>query len=545
MHKLQVMREDFDYIGHESGANDRSSSVKYLLTLSLFLAVGKVDGKDISQLLFGVANARTPHEFIAFYYEDELRAIRSGNWKLQFAHADRNAPDPDAKGNEGVRGGVTTVKFPNALFDLANAVAESNDVSKKHPDIVTRLSQFADQIRGDLGDSITKTKSHFRRAAGAAEKTIPGSRKPNLLPAVVIPRKAIRVEQRIFESSDRLTLGTEANLSASVRIADIDRDKDLDVVVANGRHWPQQNFLLINQGRARFNVQRRLGEDRSTTYATEVADLDGDGDLDIAVGNDMAPNRIFLNDGSGRFKPGATFGEISSVRSLTLADIDRDKDIDIVATSRGKRNQIYLNDGKGRFGAGRPFGARDDSTIDVAVADLNQDGHPDLVLANRDGQQNYILLNDGRTNFTKRIPFGTGKDQTRTVAVADMDGDKNLDIVVGNIGQPNAVYFGDGKGGVRAAVNFGREDGQTYALAVADMDNDGDLDLVVGNVAQQNAVFFNQGDGKSFREFRFGDKSAATYGLDTGDLNGDGFEDIAVANSGSRNRVFLNRPQKK
>jgi arylsulfatase A len=129
----------------------------------------KVDGKDVSQLLFGAANARAPHQFIGFYYQDELRAIRSGNWKLQFAHADRNAPDPDAIGNEGVRGGVTTVKFPNALFDLASDVTESNDVSEEHPEIVTRLRKFADQIRGDLGDSISNTKSRFRRAAGVAQ----------------------------------------------------------------------------------------------------------------------------------------------------------------------------------------------------------------------------------------------------------------------------------------------------------------------------------------------------------------------------------------
>ena len=97
----------------------------------------------------------------------------------------------------------------------------------------------------------------------------------------VLPRDAVWSEERSFESSSRLTLGTEANFSASVRIADIDRDNDLDVIVANGRHWPQQNFLLITQGRARFNVQRRLGEERVTTYATEVADLDGDGDYSL------------------------------------------------------------------------------------------------------------------------------------------------------------------------------------------------------------------------------------------------------------------------
>jgi hypothetical protein len=358
------------------------------------------------------------------------------------------------------------------------------------------------------------------------------------------PCGSICADERSLESDGRLILGTESNLSASVRIGDIDNDSDLDLVVANGRHWPQPNFLLVNAGRARFTVQRMLGAQRSTSYATEVADLDGDGDLDIAVGNDMAPNQVFLNDGSGNFRVGGSFGTISSVRSLTLADIDRDGDVDILETSRGRQNQIYRNDGKGGFGVGEPFGDRRDSTIDVAVADFDGDGHPDLALANRDGQQNYLLLSEDQANFSRRIPFGSGKDETRSVAVGDLNGDGNVDLVASNIGQPNAVFLGNGKGRLDSEVEFGRGDGRSYALALADMDNDGDLDLVVGNVGQQNAVFFNQGDGVSFRELRFGDESSATYGLAVGDLDSDGFADIAVANSSAQNRVFLNRPRK-
>ena len=60
----------------------------------------------------------------------------------------------------------------------------------------------------------------------------------------------------------------------------------------------------------------------------------------------------------------------------------------------------------------RVFGNRSDSTIDVAVGDLNQDGHPDLVHANRDAQQNVVVLNDGNGGFDRRIPFGSGSDET-------------------------------------------------------------------------------------------------------------------------------------
>ena len=348
-------------------------------------------------------------------------------------------------------------------------------------------------------------------------------------------------ETRRFVTSERLALGVETDLSASVRATDVDGDGNLDVVVANGRHWPGQNYVFLNSGRARFTVQRRLGHDKSTSYAAEPADMNGDGKIDVVVGNDMAPNRIFLNSDDQRFGVGTAFGSVASLRSVTVADMDGDGDVDVLTTCRGRANQILLNDGAGRLVESGTFGTRRDSTIDVAVTDWNNDGHPDLVLANRDSQPNAILLNDGKFGFEKSVPFGTPNEQTRAVAVADMNGDGHTDIVAGNIGQPNRIYLADGNGGFAATADFGREDGRSYALAVADLDNDKDIDIVVGNVGQRNAVFLNHGDGKAFSKVEFGDEANATYSVDKGDFDGDGFTDIVVANSGGRNFVFLNR----
>ena len=339
------------------------------------------------------------------------------------------------------------------------------------------------------------------------------------------------------------TLGDRSLRSAAVHLGDIDGDRDWDVAVAVGRHGPAQNSVFINDGHGRFVEARPFGSGADRTYATPLADLDGDGDLDLAVGNDADPNQIYLNDGQGRFQPGTRFGPPSqNTRNVTLADLDSDRDIDILVANRRAANFIYLNDGSGTFSNGIPFGSGADSTISVAVGDLDADGDLDLVLGNRDGLPNVVLINRGRLRFAAAVPVGDGKAATRSITVADFNGDQRLDILAGNIRSPNHVLLNDGQGRFPKTMDIGRQDGATYSVAAADMDRDGDMDLIVGNNGQANVVYFNDGAARFTTTATFGDPRGRTYAVAVGDLNGDGFADIAVANSGEPDRIFFNVP---
>ena len=152
---------------------------------------------------------------------------------------------------------------------------------------------------------------------------------------------------------------------------DSDGDGDADALLANGRHWAQVNEVYINNGAGQFTFGYPLGPEKATTYASPAGDLDGDGDLDVIVGNDRAENWVYMNDGAGHFERVWSVGpEIEPTRSAQLADLDGDGALDVLVTNRGTPNGFYLNQGDGRFGSKRSFGDPDGSTIAVAVGDV-------------------------------------------------------------------------------------------------------------------------------------------------------------------------------
>jgi hypothetical protein len=340
----------------------------------------------------------------------------------------------------------------------------------------------------------------------------------------------------------RFSFGATKHRSASISLGDINNDGKIDAVVANGRHWPETNYIFYNSGKG-FNSMIALDNLSSTSYATKLVDIDNDSDLDIIEINDNAPHKIYTNDGLGHFKFHSEVGEISNARNGSLGDLDNNGFVDFIITNRGQQNMICYNNGKLNFDCVK-LQTNKNSTIDIAIRDLNGDNLPDLVLANRDNIPNEIFINKGNRQFTKKLDFGSGTFETRSVAIADMNNDGILDIVTGNINGSNIVYFGDKNFTFNQTLLFGSKDTDTYSIALADFNKDGFMDIVTGNYLKPNSVFINL-DGKSFEEIKLSDTSSRTYGVTVGDINSDGWIDIAIANSDDLNLYYLNIFHKK
>src|SRR6478735_1486167 len=99
------------------------------------------------------------------------------------------------------------------------------------------------------------------------------------------------------EFPEAVVLDQASGPSANVSIGDLDGDGDLDIVLAKGRHDPYVDKVLLNDGKGHF-VTSDLGSTADRTYTAALADLDGDGDLDVVISND-APDKklLYLNDG--------------------------------------------------------------------------------------------------------------------------------------------------------------------------------------------------------------------------------------------------------
>lgn len=337
-----------------------------------------------------------------------------------------------------------------------------------------------------------------------------------------------------FSSAQTFAVGSAPGGTAT---ADLNGDGKPDLVTAN--YYDSTVSVLLGNGNGTFQTAVPYSAGPSPTWVA-VGDFNGDSKPDLAVA-DVSGVSILLGNGDGTFQAAVNY-LYTPQTFVTVADVSGDGKADLIlADENSDTITVLLGNGDGTFQSPVSYvtgiGPRT-----VVVMDFNNDGKPDLAVAN--AYYVSVLLNNGNGTFQAPVNYNTGSDP-ESLTVGDFNGDGKSDLAVTSLtSNIVSVMLGNGDGTFQTAVNY-PADTNPGPIATGDFNLDGKLDVVVANDVVSNnggtvSVLLGNGDGSFHPPIPFGAFSNPTA-VTVADFNGDGKPDLAVTNAGTSNvAVFLN-----
>ncbi len=312
------------------------------------------------------------------------------------------------------------------------------------------------------------------------------------------------------------------------------------------------DLVTINPGSNTLDVLAGLGDDQfanpvtvltpSPAQVVRVADFTDNGIPDLAV---LTTNgvSIYLGNGKGGFLPPVNYDAGVDPTGLTVADLSGDGKLDLLVGDVYGDVLILEGNGDGTFRPFEPVKA----AIALAVADLTGNGVPDFIFADQSLNQVSVVygtLSDTSNSFQVIAGQSSGLLAPGAVKLADLNGDGIPDLIVANSGGDNVlVYPGLGNGQFGPSINgsAGFPVGtDPTGLTVANLNGQPDL-LVADTGSNDISVLLGQGSGSSWTLIPGArvQTDAGPVATVVGDLLGGNQLDLAVANSGADNvQVF-------
>jgi uncharacterized protein (DUF2141 family) len=351
----------------------------------------------------------------------------------------------------------------------------------------------------------------------------------------------------------------------SVAVGDLNGDGKLDLAIGNSGLGTVA--VLLGNGDGTFQTAVPYSTGGGTPNAVVIADVNGDGKLDLVVANcsgDGCPSEeegsvsVLRGNGDGTFQAAVSYS-VWSVGSVAVADVNGDGYPDLVAANdcqgvncNNNGVSVLLNNGDGTFQPAVTYGVPGYISYSVAIADVNHDGKPDLLVANYcldfscESSSVVVLLGNGDGTFQPGTAYASGYAST-SLAVADLNGDGHPDLVVADMGVwPNtygevSVLLGNGDGTFQPVVTYSSGAGGAYSVAVADVNGDGKPDIVVAEGGGKSyktgvvGVLLGNGDGTFQKAVRYSSGVGttppdwySTSSIAIGDVDGDGRPDLVV-----------------
>jgi len=395
------------------------------------------------------------------------------------------------------------------------------------------------------------------------------ARRRALAALAIVVSAALPLAAQQFQDQSVARLPDSLEYSSQVAIADVDGDGDLDIAFANGRGFSsgtlqEQVRLMINDGLGVFTDESvvRLGALVGFGRDVEFGDVDGDGDLDLAVANDFqTQQRLLINNGAGSFTDAsvARLGVLTiSASHCSFGDVDDDGDLDLWYAKGGASRfgagipQLLINNGLGFFTndtAARVPAINMTEPMDCIFGDLDGDFDLDVVAGNRSTNTSRVYFNDGAGVFTSALL--PANSSTYSFDLGDLDSDGDLDIAGQNSqsgSSQDSIFINNGTGTfsnqtatwIPGANNPSVDDNDSKFF---DYDVDGDLDLIIASLGSTERILRNNGTSLQLLSGVIAPISDSSLDVEVGDLDGDGDLDVVTAqgeSGGFRNRLYIN-----
>ena len=325
------------------------------------------------------------------------------------------------------------------------------------------------------------------------------------------------------------------NRPSGIATGDFNGDGMVDVATTSGN--PDTIDILLNDGSGVVSLAIQVFLPGGSSPQDILAgDLDGDGDMDLAVAlRDTQSLVTVYNMGGGAFVMGPSAPTGDRPRGMDMADIDGDEDLDIALANRnGDSVTVFVNDGSGNFSSAT-FAVGGEPR-QVALGDFDNDGDADLAVTEHDDRSVRIMMNNGNSYSTSAVLSVGPLVRPEGIEAADLDGDGDMDIVATtddatlNIHQVSVFING---GGFSGPFNYAVTGSNPGSVVAADLDCDGDLDLATANSDSANVTILTNMGGAVFGDPMTMGAGAHPDSIRAADLDGDSDAELIVANRDS------------